>query len=304
MSLKSFISSESKAYLIMFLQRIALSLSAVAMIVSVNSCDFINPEEPVPSYIHIDKFTLTTTSEQGSSSSKITDAWVYVDDQLIGAFELPATFPVLQEGIHNVKIKPGIKVNGIAATRAIYPFYTYYSSDVTLIKDSAITINPTITYNASTVFEWKEAFEDGGISIEKTMFSDTIMEKTSDVNALFEGNYSGVVHLDENHILYEGNSINNFDLPGGDTPVFLEMNYKTNCEIYVGLYANSSTQSTPFGILYLNKTDTWNKIYINLKTAVNSNTGATGFQVFFHIEKSSDASSGTILFDNIKLIHL
>ena len=288
----------------MFLLRLALSLTAVVMIVSVNSCDIINPEEPVPSYIHIDKFTLNTTSEQGSNSSKITDAWVYVDDQLIGAFELPATFPVLFDGTHNVKIKPGIKVNGIAATRAIYPFYTYYSADANLIKDSVITINPTITYNSATVFAWKEAFEDGGISIESTAFSDTIIEKTSDVNEVFEGNYSGIVHLDENRTLYEGESITNFDLPNGDAPVFLEMNYKTNSEIYMGLYANNSTQSTPFGILYLNKTDTWNKIYINLKDAVNNSISATGFQVFFHIEKSSDVSNSTILLDNIKLVHL
>lgn len=286
----------------MFLQRIALSLSAVVMIVSVNSCDIINPEEPVPSYIHIDKFNLTTTSDQGSSSSKITDAWVYVDDQLVGAYELPATLPVLYEGTHTVMIKPGIKVNGIAATRAIYPFYTYYSSDVNLIKDSVITINPNIFYNSETIFEWKEAFEDGGISIENTMFSDTTMEKTSDY--IFEGNYSGIVHLDANHSLYEGRSINNFDLPGGDTPVFLELNYKTECEIYVGLFANTLTGSDDVGILFLNKSDTWNKIYINLKNAVNNSTDADDFKVFFQMDNSTnDVTNPVILFDNIKLVH-
>lgn len=287
----------------MFLRRPALFLFAVVIIVSVNSCDIINPDEPIPSYIHIDQFTLTTSSEQGSNSSKISDAWVYVDDQLVGAFELPATFPLLFEGNHNVIIKPGIKINGIAGTRAIYPFYTFYSSNVNLIPDSIITINPDITYNAVTVFEWKEAFEDGGITIENTPFSDTTMEKTSDSYYVFEGNYSGIVHIDENNSLYEGRSINNYELPLGDSPVFLEMNYKTDNEIYLGLYANSSSQNKPVGILYLNKSDTWNKIYINLKNAINSNPEATEFQVFFHIAKASDISNAVILFDNIKLVH-
>ncbi|MFH0866835.1 MAG: hypothetical protein V1904_11620 [Bacteroidota bacterium] len=288
----------------MFLQRIALPLLTVVMMVLVNSCDIINPEEPVPSYIHIDKFNLSTTIEQGSNSSRISDAWVYVDDQLIGAFELPATMPVLFEGVHKVMVKPGIKVNGIAGTRAIYPFYTYYSLDIILIPDSVITVNPSITYNAETVFIWKEAFEDGGISIETTPFSDTIIEKTlPNAPEVFEGNYSGIIHLDDNHTLFEGRSINSFDLPGGDTPVFLEMNYKTESEIYMGLFANSSTQSDPVGILTLNKSSTWNKIYINLKNAINSSTSATDFQVFFHIEKSSDVTNSVILLDNIKLVH-
>lgn len=287
----------------MFLQKIALTLLTVVLMVLVDSCDIINPEEPIPSYIHIDNFTLTTTSEQGSNSSKISDAWVYVDDQLIGAYELPATLPVLFEGFHKVIVKPGIKVNGIAGTRAIYPFYTYYSSDITLFPDSVITVNPMITYNAETVFEWKEAFEDGGISIETTAFSDTTIDKTSDAQYVFEGNYSGIIHLDNNHTLFEGRSITSYDLPGGDTPVFLEMNYKTESEIYIGLFANSSTQSDAVGILYLNKSDTWNKIYINLKNAINSSISATDFQVFFHIEKSSDETNPVILLDNIKLVH-
>jgi hypothetical protein len=286
----------------MFLQRIALSLFAVVMMVLVNSCDIINPEEPIPSYIHIDKFTLTTNSDQGTSSSKISDAWVYVDDQLIGAFELPKTIPVLYEGTHKVMIKPGIKVNGIAGTRAIYPFYTYYSSDANLIPDSTITINPTITYNSETVFEWMEAFEDGGMSIETTLFSDTTIEKTSDIQYVFEGS-SGIIHLDDSNSVFEATSIDKFyDLPVGDDPVFLELNYKTESEIYIGLYANTSTQSNAFGILYLNKSDTWNKIYINLKTAINNSTNATNFQVFFHIEKSSDIHNSVILLDNIKLV--
>jgi len=53
----------------------------------------INPAEPIPSYIHIDKIDLTTDySSQGTSSNKITDAWIYVDNELIGAFEMPVTF--------------------------------------------------------------------------------------------------------------------------------------------------------------------------------------------------------------------
>jgi len=287
----------------MFLQRIALNLFIIVFIVSFYSCEMMNPEEEIPSYIHIDQFTLNTQSDQGSNSSKITDAWVYVDDQIVGAYELPATIPILSEGNHEVMIKAGIKVNGISETRAIYPFYKPYKISLNLIPDSIITINPTITYYSETVFQWKEAFEDGGVTIENTIFSDTLIEKTSDPLYVFEGNYSGIVHLDANHTVYEGKSITSYDLPSGSNPVFLELNYKTENEVYIGLFANTSTESDDVGILHLNKTDTWKKIYINLLNAINNSTNATDFQVFFRIDKSSDVSNPVILFDNIKLVH-
>ena len=278
----------------------------VIIIYTFVSCEFIDPAEQIPSYIHIDSISLSTQGhpEYGSSSHKITDAWVYVDDELIGAFELPAKFPVLSEGTHTVTIKPGIKVNGISATRSIYPFYKPYVASVKLTRDSIITLNPTITYYSSTVFKWQEAFEDGGLSLDETPFSDTTIDKTSDPTKVFEGSYSGVVHLDEARDVFECKTINSYVLPGGDSPIFLELNYKTNEQIYIGITANNSAQNTPIGILYINKTDTWNKIYINLRNAVSSSSNATDYNIFFNVHKSTDNSNAEILLDNIKLVHI
>jgi hypothetical protein len=288
----------------MFVQKFLSALLIVVVIGMFGSCEVFNPEEQIPSYIHIDKIDLNTTSEQGSNSSKITDAWVYVDDQLVGAYELPVTLPVLSSGVHTVVIKPGIKVDGISATRAVYPFYKPYSASINLIPDSVITINPTLTYNAYTVFEWKEAFEDGGISLDKTLFSDTTIDKTSDTTKVFEGDYSGIVHLDATHDFFQGLSLGSFILPTGDSPVFLELNYKTDALIKIGLYANSNSQIMKLDVVYINKTNTWNKIYINLNSAISRATNnPNDFQVYIEIQKDSDASSAEILFDNIKLVH-
>lgn len=290
----------------MSVQKIISTLLVVVVIGMFTSCEVFNPEEQIPSYIHIDKIDLTTNTEEGTNSSKITDAWVYVDDQLIGAFELPATIPILFSGTHNVVIKPGIKVDGISATRAVYPFYKPYSASINLVPDSSITINPTLTYNSFTVFEWKEAFEDGGISIAKTLFSDTTIEKTSDTSKIFhdEGSYSGIVHLDATHEFFQGVSLNSFILPTGDAPVFLEMNYKTDALIKVGLYANSSSSVMKLDVLYINKSANWNKIYINLNSAIaRATNNPSDFQVCIEMQEDADASSAEILFDNIKLVH-
>ncbi|MFA4852141.1 MAG: hypothetical protein WC599_06450 [Bacteroidales bacterium] len=289
----------------MSLLKILYILSIVVIICTLVSCELIDPEEQIPSYIHIDSIGVSTQghySEYGSSSHKITDAWVYIDDQLIGAFELPATFPVLWEGTHTVTVKPGIKVNGISATRSIYPFYEPYVVSLNLVKDSIITLNPTVTYFPSTV-KWKEDFEVG-ISLEETLFSDTTIVQTlaGDPEA-FEG-YSGVVHLDATRDFFQCKTINSYELPRADNPVFLEMNYKTNEKILVGLYANSTTQTERLEILNINSSNTWNKIYINLNNAINRTTiNPDNFHVFFEVQKSSDVSNSKILFDNIKLVY-
>ena len=93
-----------------------------------NSCSKDELEATIPSYISIDKFTISTNySTQGTSSSNITDAWVYIDNDLVGIFELPAKFPVLKEGNVKIDVYPGIKENGISERRSKYIFYNAYS---------------------------------------------------------------------------------------------------------------------------------------------------------------------------------
>ncbi len=88
------------------------------------SCYKFDGDQTIPAYLKIDTVLLKTYyPEQGSNSNAIKDVWVYVNDQQIGAFELPAMFPVLAMGNQKLEIRPGIKVNGISSTRAPYPFY-------------------------------------------------------------------------------------------------------------------------------------------------------------------------------------
>jgi hypothetical protein len=270
-----------------------------------SSCEIYNPQEAIPSYIHIEKINLTTTTNQGTNSNKITDAWVYIDDQSIGAFELPATFPVLFEGNHKITIKAGIKVSGISMTRAVYPFYEIYSQDANLVKDSIININPSVIYNSSNIFHWKENFEDGGITIEKTTQSDTSITKTSNIAEVFEDVYSGVIYLDETRPFFEGQSIADYNIPLGQT-VFLELNYKTNNQFTIGVTAQYSNSISKNEILVVNKSSEWNKIYINLSERIRdlyNNNNPPTYKILFRATKETDVSQAKILLDNIKLLY-
>ena len=62
----------------------------------------------IPSYIEINSIIHTADSMEGAPHHNITDVWVYVDDNSIGTYELPAKFPILYEGNHEIKIRAGI----------------------------------------------------------------------------------------------------------------------------------------------------------------------------------------------------
>lgn len=54
------------------------------------SCDVINPTEDIPAYIYIADFQLNTNPNQGTSSDKITDVWVSLNNDFLGVYPLPA----------------------------------------------------------------------------------------------------------------------------------------------------------------------------------------------------------------------
>lgn len=267
------------------------------------SCELYNPAEPVPSYIHIDKITLTTDyTTQGSNSSKIADAWVYVDEKIIGAFELPADIPVLYEGAHSVKVRAGIKVNGIAATRAPYPFYTIYEQRVDLKAGEVVKMSPVVNYYAETSFKLLEDFENVGSTFDTTSNSDVALQIVSGVN-VFEGAKSAMVTTNKTQINFESVTTNTHALPGGGAPVFLEFNYKCNHAFSVGVIANGTSSSAQFDVLSFNPSSTWNKIYVYLTPTISSTYNATSYNIVFKMKNTLGLDSASLALDNIKLVH-
>ena len=128
-----------------------------------SSCRKFEGSQTVPAYIHIDTITVNCDYfVYGANTSKISDAWVYVDDDAIGCFELPATFPILKKGPRKVAVYGGIKSNGIAAVRAPYPFYKpQVYEGLNLVEDSIVNLNPVLTYypiGAGVEKGWMEDF--------------------------------------------------------------------------------------------------------------------------------------------------
>ena len=267
-----------------------------------------NKEEPIPSYIHIDKISLTTTVSQGSNAHKIIDAWIYIDDNLVGAFEMPCTVPVLYAGEHNVKIYAGVKENGIAETRIMYPFYYRHEQTVTLTQGQITTLTPTVSYYSSAAFPWLEDFEGSSHSVCKSdgVTIDTFMTITPLPSEVFEGAQSGKVSISAVNSTYFGVCCSEQVLPQGGANVFFEMNYNCNSVFNMGIvgYNAAGTVVDQVPSLWLNPTEgSWKKVYVNLTTEVSQMTSATKFAVFFSMLKDVNVSTSYFYLDNVKLVN-
>jgi hypothetical protein len=271
-------------------------------IMALTSCEIINPAEDIPSYIHVDSFSVYTTTEaQGSNSSKISDVWVSVDGKSLGAYELPANLPVLASGNHRVLLSPGILVNGIAATRVSYPFYTNFDTTMNLVSGKVNTIQPSVTYASFAHFQIED-FDHSSISLEDTAIGSTVhMLDTTNANHL-EGDF-GYVYLDAAHPYFKCSSIIAFTLPGSGANVYAELNYKCTEEFTFGLIANTTSTVYVKDLLTIRPTNTWKKIYITLTPTVSEVLDATGWKMYIHATKSDAATSAELYLDNIKIVY-
>lgn len=276
-----------------------------------SSCNKFKGNQEIPAYIHVDTFLLTTNyAFEGAASHKITDVWLYVDGSLNGCYELPATIPVLERGKHDITLIPGIKLNGISATRTINPFYKpFVKKGHEFVEKQIDTILPSVTYYSkeeSTIEFWIEDFERQVI-LEETASSDTTITRTERDDpgnwndAQNNSHYSGHVWI--------GDTLNYFciaspefhDLPNQGDNVFLEIDYKCTDVFEVGLFAKISGIET-IQLIYVNPSPTWNKIYVNLGPNITDAQEAQYFK--FYIAGSVDESSeANYYFDNIKLVH-
>ena len=265
-------------------------------IVLILFCFSCNKEEEIPSYIEINDFSLTSNLSFGENTENITDVWIYIDENLQGVYEIPVTFPVLNEGLQNIRIKAGVKANGIASTRIQYPFYTSYKDTVELIENKTVNISPSFSYNNS--FDAiVEDFESSGTIIDSTINSEidfTIQQNNS--------NHYGYALIEEPNINFEI-STQELILPQQGAPVYLELDYKSSTEFLVGMYINYSQDVIRRDLIWVTPKQEWNKIYINLTQTISESIGAESFKIFLNMRRNEPSLSEEINFDNIKILY-
>jgi hypothetical protein len=277
-----------------------------------NSCIKNNPD---PSWIEITPWTLVANSNSqyptGELTHSFTDAWVYVNDELIGVFQVSDTLkiPVLKSGAVNIKIYPAIRNNGVSATKKIYPFVERYEINTTLVQNQTLQINPVTRYSSTVRFAIED-FEDPAIKIVNDLNSATQMAQGNDPAILQWGNFYGFVNLNETDstwIAYTNfESVNEANLPRGKE-VYLEIDYYNTNNVVTGLLWISSSSiknNTNYQLNDQNPSSVkWKKIYIDLKELISNSPAGTYFEQSFQAILDEGDTEGLIVIDNIKVVH-
>ena len=277
-------------------------------------CETLDPLVEVPAYIYVDTFDIrndySSWDEDIIFSKKITDVWVYAEGtNLQGAYELPATIPINRSGTGKLTLRAGIKNAGIGTSRAIYPFYKEFEIETYKYKTGVVdTIEPHIyTHyrddpNQPIQLVWQEDFDDniGGYSFHHKSTSDTTVQIIEDSVLSFRGDQCGGIFLDEDAYFFEMISPS-IKLPRSAVPVYMELNYKTDHEFYVGLYLDNKGKQ--ISLYVVKERENWNKIYFDFTSLIQSNFNAADFNVFIGFEKKDENPIVEMYIDNIKLLH-
>ncbi len=277
----------------------------VTVLFFIGSCDL--DKEPIPSYVHLKPFTITTNGDQGTDKQEIRDAWISSAEtgDFLGVYQLPATFPIIAEGNTELIIEPGVLENGIKATPNIYKFMTRYETSVDLAIGEVDTIQPSTQYDPRVIFHFEADFE--GTNSLDLVLDTTLMVSTdffSPQEGGFEGSSIGFV-LDENNPKMEVATSSDMELPTLGDVAFLEMHYKTEGILQVALLGYTDNNPTPAlsYFIALNPQSNWNKVYIDLTNQlIQYGSTFKRFRILFGAQLPEGQTTSTYLIDNIKVM--
>lgn len=264
--------------------------------------------DKVPSYLEIPSVQVTTTVLQGAPTSRITDVWVSVNDELLGAWELPARIPVLYDGTVQVRVVPAIKRNGMYDDRLRYPFLAPYIASVELSKNASTAISPTVTYIDAASF-WIESFDDPGTLLNLAPSSDTLLLRFTPAehpDIVLDDTPCGGFILDEENRYIRVFTDEDFEVFGG--PIFLEVDYRSDIQFTVGVQYVFGGIPTASPYVFVAPTripsggTVWNKIHIDLSPVFN--TAISQRDIYIEATLPEGRTNASVYLENIKLVRI
>lgn len=268
-----------------------------------SGCTFFDNFSSDPAFLIVENVQLNTLSLQGHPSHKIEDLWVYADGQFLGVFPLPARIPILADGtVKSIRFAAGIRPNAVNTNSVEYPFYAPILQDLKLDSGKSYPLSLTFSYAQTTVFDFIEAFE-GVPFFTKQLKGSPEASMTSSTKNIFSGTRSGLIRLGpsdtECEITSEVKFSNKNNKKGA---VYLEMDYQTSIEVFIGVILENSTQELKSYKVGLKPNESWNKVYINFTEEISS-PFVEEYRIVIGVQKPASVTNSESYFDNIKLLH-
>jgi hypothetical protein len=262
-------------------------------------------EIPTPSYLSIQPFEFVTKTNEGTARQRIIDGWVYVNGEYVGAYELPATIPVIFEGKCEIQIFPGYRKDGKINAPNIYPLGNIYKDSILLVQKDTLTIKPITGYVDGILVPFNEDFE-GFHFFNRDLDNNAQTKITlSSAQDAFEGTSSGEIILD---------SVNNwlaaeFDIaeiiPAGDIQTLVELHFKADMSFSIGFlgYRNGEVNANLISATLIPKEE-WTKVYFGFRELLNDEPSSEyRIAIAARYDPKIPKSQQRILIDNFKVVY-
>lgn len=268
---------------------------------------------PDPSWLEVTEWVLNSNTSLSGSEGELThnfsDAWVYIDDEVIGVFEVPFKIPILKSGTCTIKLYPTVRNNGIAATKKIYPFMEVYQITTELIQNQKITLNPVTKYNSMSQFSIED-FEDPlnlNIVVDQNTSAIKSTPTTNTDLQSFNGNFYGLIQLNSTDSTWIASTQNQLSIAKG-REAYLEIDYYNTNTLTTGLiYVKPDNTTQNNANIRLQAQDQssirWKKIYIDLKELIGNSPNGSNFLQSFIAYLDEGKNQSEIRLDNIKVVY-
>lgn len=296
----------------MMKQSILIFISAML----VAGCNLLNPTEELPVYVSIEN-PLVEIREQPPlyRSAGIKDAWVFLQNEQIGVFEMPAVIPILPNEVGtSLRIGGGVFETGLSGFRVEYPFWDDVNVSLEGVEPlDTLVVTPQFDYfprDTALVYAYEAGFEGGSTNLESvtpTSNHTTIQTSTEDK---FVGLQSGKVNFTATRYQFEGASPL-LTLPQtGFNDIWCEISYRNDIPftvLLVGLAPGSAIEvELPTNVVF-SSPDEWNTAYIHLNDLARSIPAGAVFKLLIRASSlesgTSSGRNGFLFLDHIRLIH-
>ncbi len=276
------------------------------LLVSLSGCSLFEEDEIPPVVLELQPFTFTVEPGQGTANNRITEVWVYANNALLGAFTPPTNVYYLESGETRFDFRPGIRNNGILADAIPYPMFNAYSVDLDVSPKGVYEIMPATSYLSSCNFSFMADFEfDNPFTDNRDTVEASEMVRTTE--DAFEGMYAGKITMSaEANFIEVGHALPMTDLPTDGKRIYLEMRYKNEVEMSIGLLGTNLQGESFSNFFYLvNPSDDWNMLYLDLTDFVVA-SDLQSYKILFRSLYPPTATKPEfqIYFDNLKVVHL
>jgi hypothetical protein len=261
-----------------------------------------NSLQQIPTYVHIDSFSFNaSTPPPGvSPSHQITQVWAYYNNNPVGVFDLPVTFPVITSGSSGqLELEPGIVVGGMNDFLASYAFYSFSTTTLPTAPGQTINIQPSTGYYGDVkntiIFNYEDPYlrfglVDGNVYMSQSPDSDN-----------YEGRPSGQIKIGSPADTSIDTSVA-FSIPAGTA--FVEFNYKSDLQFSIGIQANQASVVSTSSIYLagVNPSVYWQKFYISVADFA-AQYPATSYNLYLRVCCSPGITGGTLVLNNFQLLH-